>query len=101
MKKIINCKLYDTDTARELATYTPHPYSSNFDYYVETLYIKRTGEYFLHGEGGPMSIYAEHISGCYAWGEKIVPLTNDMAKAWAETHVTADEYIEIFGGVEE
>lgn len=97
MKKIINGKLYDTTTARCLGS---DSYSNrrDFHYWSEELYVKRTGEYFLYGEGGPMSRYAETV-GQNEWsgGEKIIPLSLDKARKWAEEHLSADEYEEAFG----
>ena len=101
MKKIINGKRYDTDTAKEI-TYTSYSNRRDFHYWCETLYRKNTGEYFLHGEGGPDSRYAVTV-GQNEWsgGEKIIPLTIEKAKEWAEKYLDADEYEKIFGAVEE
>lgn len=101
MNKIINGKRYSTDSAKEMASDSYSNYT-DFHYWSETLYRKNTGEYFLHGEGGPMSRYAENI-GQNQWtgGEKIIPLTVEAAQKWAEEHLTADEYESIFGEVEE
>lgn len=102
MKKIINGKLYNTDTAKELATYESGAVSDN-SHYIEMLYRKRTGEYFLYGEGGPASRYAEQAYGDNAFtsGEGIVPLTLNGAEKWAEKNLEADEYESIFGAVGE
>ena len=101
MKKIINGKRYDTDTAKELG-YTQYSNRRDFHHYVETLYRKNTGELFLHGIGGPMSKYAEMTGqNCWSGGEKIIPLTLEGAKEWAEGNLDADEYEEIFGVIEE
>ena len=101
MKKIINGKRYDTDTAKMLAS---DSYSNprDFRHWREPLYRKNTGEYFLHGEGGPMSRYAETI-GQNEWsgGQKIMPLTIEAAQEWAEEHLDGDEYEQIFGAVED
>lgn len=100
MKKIINGRIYDTNTAKEMGrddqTY------GNFSDWEETLYRKSTGEYFLHGEGGPQTKYAQQV-GENSWtgGEKIIPLSLESAKKWAEEHLEADEYEKIFGIVEE
>lgn len=60
------------------------------------------GEFFLWGEGGGMSKYAEYCpGGGYCWGEGIDPISEDEAKEWLEAHATVDEYIEIFGEPEE
>lgn len=101
MKKIINGRRYDTDTAKVMAE-DSYSYPSDFGYWCETLYRKNTGEFFLHGEGGAASKYAETI-GQNQWrgGERIIPLTLDSAKKWAEEHLEVAEYEEIFGIVEE
>lgn len=44
MKKIINKKLYDTSTATCIAEYSGPARVSDFSFYRETLYRKRTGE---------------------------------------------------------
>lgn len=92
MKKIINGKRYDTDTAKEIG-YDSYSNRRDFSFWEETLYRKNTGEYFLHGEGGPASKYAVTI-GQNEWsgGEKIIPLNEAAAKKWAEDHLSADEY---------
>lgn len=101
MKSIINGKKYDTKTAKELAFYT-YLCPNDFRYLQETLYQKRTGEFFLYGEGGPASKYAVVLGqNERCGGEKIIPLTVDEAKRWAEEHIDGDEYEEIFGEVEE
>lgn len=102
MKKIIKNKLYDTDTAQRLGEYAPNPDQGNFSYFCETIYRKKTGEFFLHGEGNAASKYA-HPCGQNEWcgGEKIIPLTYEDAQAWAEEHLDGDSYIEAFGEPEE
>lgn len=97
MKKIINGKVYDTDTARDMGG-DSYSNRGDFSYWSETLYQKRTGEFFLYGEGGPMSRYAETV-GQNEWsgGEKIIPLSLAKAREWAEEHLTADEYEAAFG----
>ena len=47
MKKIINGRLYDTGTAKEIGCYENGYGAGDFRYYYESLYRKRTGEYFL------------------------------------------------------
>lgn len=102
MKKIINGKLYDTTTAREVASCYHGDGPRDFRHYSESLYKKRTGEYFLAGEGGPMSHYAVTV-GQNSWsgGEKIIPLTYKEATEWAEREMDADEYQAEFGPVSE
>lgn len=100
MKKIINNKLYDTSTAHELASREENPGDSH--YVNEVLYRKRTGEYFLFGEGGPSSRYAEQVDySHWSGGSTILPLTYKDAVDWAERHLDADEYQSLFGPVSE
>lgn len=102
MKKVIKNKVYDTNKAKRLGEYAPNPYRSDFSYFCETLYRKKTGEFFLYGEGNAASKYA-HSCGQNerCGGEKIIPLTYEDAQAWAEEHLDGDNYIAIFGDPEE
>ena len=101
MKKIINGKKYDTNTAKILggAGYS-HP--GDFSFWTERLYQKKTGEFFLHGIGGAMSKYARS-TGLNEWtgGEEIRPLSREEAREWAEKNLDAEEFEEVFGELEE
>jgi len=102
MKKVINGKVYDTETAKRVGEYEPNPYRSDFNWFCETLYQKKTGEFFLHGDGNANSKYSRSC-GQNEWcgDEKIIPMAYDQAQKWAEEHLTGDEYIAIFGEPEE
>ena len=91
MKKIIEGKRYDTEKAELVGEWDNGIYDSDFNKVAETLYRKRTGEFFLHGEGGARTRYAE-ACGQNAWrgGERIMPLGYDEAQRWAEEHLGAD-----------
>lgn len=95
MKKIINAKVYDTDTARHIGWWENE--QSDLDYVQETLYCKRTGEYFLYGEGGARTKYST-MQGANSWssGEMIIPLTYDAAREWAENHLETEKYLKEF-----
>ena len=101
MKKIIGGRKYDTDTARVVGG-ASHGYPTDFGYWSEELYLKRTGEFFVYGEGGPMSKYAHRI-GQNEWsgGEELFPLSLAEAKEWGEKYLDAEEYEQIFGRCEE
>ncbi len=97
MKKIVNGKLYSTETA-ECVGSDQYSNPRDFHYWCETLYRKKNGEYFLHGEGNGLSHYRTYYSeNSWGGGEEIIPMSFDAAKKWAETHLDADEYIEEFG----
>lgn len=101
MKKIINGKRYDTDTAKNLGS-AGYSHPGDFNYWRETLYRKKTGEFFLHGIGGAMSRYARS-TGLNEWtgGEEIRPLSLEEAQKWAEKYLEVEEFERIFGTCEE
>lgn len=103
MKKIINGRMYDTNTARKVYC-VGHGGQSfrDFGFYEETLFCKRTGEYFIYGEGGPASKYAEQVDyNTSVGGERIIPLTLAEAKEWAERELDGEDYEDEFGKVDE
>ena len=101
MKKIINGKMYNTETANKLADYS-YLYPSDFNYFEETLYKKKTGEFFLYGKGNAASKYAVS-EGANSWssGWDIIPISESKARLWMESCCNADEYIAVFGEPEE
>lgn len=102
MKKIINGKMYNTETAKVLGTAYSNAAVNSFEYWEETLYKKKTGEYFLYGHGGAASQYARRVdANSWSDGDGFTPLTESGAKIWAEKYLDVDEYCEIFGEPEE
>lgn len=101
MKKIINGKRYDTETAK-LVGEASNSNRTDFRYWSEELYQKITGEFFLYGVGGAASKYNRAV-GQNEWtgGEEIRPLNLKEAQEWAEKYLDGDEYEEIFGAIEE
>lgn len=101
MKKIIEGRVYNTETAKFLGSYQ-HSYRNDFSFYKEELYRTKSGAYFLYGEGGPASRYSKQV-GQNRWtgGEEIRAMSPQGARAWAEEHLDADKYAEIFGEPEE
>lgn len=102
MKKIINGRKYDTEKATMLGEWANMSDYRDFNYFCETLYRKRNGEYFLHGEGNAASKYAESM-GQNSWsgGSAIIPLSYESAQQWAVEHLEVDDYEAIFGEVSE
>ena len=89
MKKIVNGRKYDTETAALVGNWCNGFPRSDFRYRYEALYRKRTGEYFLRGAG-------RHGS-----GDAIVPLSDGDARKWVEGHLEVGEYEREFGEVAE
>lgn len=102
MKKIINNKLYNTETAKLIDQFDNGLTYRDFYYFAEELYQKKTGEFFIVGDGGAATIYSKPAEGGGVVGDCcIVPITVDEAKDWVERHSTAEIYESLFGEVEE
>ena len=102
MKKIIGGRKYDTSTAKLLAFWQTDRPSSDFGWYMESLYQKRNGEFFLFGGGGPLSRYGRvDYKNSWDYKEKTIPLTYEGAQRWAQARLDADKYEKIFGDVDE
>ena len=100
MNQIINRKRYDTLTATEVATYWNGLGRGDLRNVSEKLYRKKTGEFFLSGEGGAMTEYSKS-NGNISWGSSdIIPLTLEKAQQWVEEKANSS-YESIFGAVEE
>ena len=95
MKDRIGTLSYNTETAKKIGEYSANYPASDFHYYKEALYKKRTGEYFLAGEGGPASKYAEEAEGgqMMQGSARITPVSFDQAKKWYEDYVLDSDYI--------
>ncbi|SDZ00521.1 hypothetical protein SAMN05660462_01515 [Proteiniborus ethanoligenes] len=84
MKKIINRKVYNTETAELLGKYWNGLGNDDFNYLHEELYITKKGSMFLCYSGGALSKYGESGYGC-GWGtEGIIPLEPEEAYEWLE-----------------
>lgn len=101
MKKIINGKMYNTETAKEIDRASNNLSSSDFQYYEERLFKKKTGEFFLYGDGGAASRYGTRCGNTWSGGTVIIPLTVNEAKLWVEEYSSTEIYIELFGEVDE
>lgn len=98
MKKVINGRVYDTDTARLVCEWDNGEMPSGLAYVYHGLYRKKTGEFFLHICGGAASNWAKPTeTGGTRWAEHVVLATYDEARALVEAHGTADEYEALFG----
>ena len=100
MKKIINGSKYDTETAKMMAV-NAYGRVGDFSHWEEELYKTKSGKFFLYGEGGASSKYGVWEGNEGRGDEKIMPMSVDEAKEWAENALNGDEYENIFGDVEE
>lgn len=88
MKKIINGKLYDTDQSTLIGK---RRITLDYYYCLEQLYLTRKGHYFLYK-------YAMDDDDSYT---SFYALSEEQAKKWAETYLSAEEYCHSFGEPEE
>lgn len=90
MKRTISGKRYNTETSRKIGEASDKA-PEDPRYTHETLYRTKSGNYFIHGEGGPESRYAQERGGQWEYGEKILPLSEPMACQWLEEHLSGIE----------
>lgn len=100
MRAIIRGLRYDTAKSTLIGEAQGGGYNmSDWHYWCEALYrTPRSGRYFLHGMGGALSRWGESLGrNERCGGEKIQPLDDADALAWAEQHLKADEIEAAFG----
>lgn len=102
MHKVINGKKYNTDTAKLLGTWCAECGSTDFNYFAESLYRSKSGNFFIYGKGGPDPPYRQQVEySTWTGGESIIPISFEQAQKWAEKHLDDDEYEAIFGDAED
>lgn len=101
MKKIINNKLYNTDTA-ELLGQKEWGEPMDFYYIFESLYRTSKENFFLYRKVGAGSEFAKPI-GNNSWvpREDIEALDKEQARNWAIDYLEQSKFEEIFGVIEE
>lgn len=101
MEKIIKGRKYNTETAQEVCGYSNGLPFGDFDWVEETLFVKRTGEYFLCAKGGARSKYAVPDGDFMGGGSEIIPLSEAEAKSFVEENGDVETYEKYFGEVKE
>ena len=87
MKKVINGKLLNTLTAKNIGV---RIVDENKDI-MEALYRTRAGVYFIH------NVYPKYISGNIEVDEDITLISPDKANEWAKKWLPESEYNRFFG----
>ena len=86
MKHIIAGRIYNTETAIRICELPCRFYKGDFQYHDTDLYRTRNGNYFIAGQGGPASMWAEPCgNNGYSGGSGIRPVDTDTAMRYAET----------------
>lgn len=81
MKAVIQGRLYDTQTATEVASHGEGG-PGDFRSFFEILYRSPNNTYFLCGKGGPMTRYSQPCDGGRSGGSAIIPLSDVEARDW-------------------
>lgn len=102
MKKIIDGLRYDSEKAVEIGAAdslgSEADSVTDFRYWEAKLYrTKRSGRYFIVGEGGPMTRFSQS-AGQNTWtaGADLIPIGEDEARQWAERYLSPDIVEEYF-----
>lgn len=85
MKKTINGKRYDTETAELVAEYS-YSNSNDFHYLSEELYRTKKGNWFIAGEGGAASKYAKSSGNSSFGSSDIEAISKDEALEWLQKY---------------
>lgn len=97
MKKVVNGKLYDTQTANCYFLWREDHYEDSWT--EETLCKKTNGEFFLaRYYHGVENEFNEEVKADFAY---IHPLKIGEAKIIAEIYLSGETYMELFGAVSE
>ena len=97
MKQVINCKLYDTDEAEQIARHAPNTDRRYLYFLIETLYKTSDCDYFVHGEGGAQTKNAKSTGDWRTGSEQVRLLSEEEAVDWCEANaIDANVIIEEF-----
>lgn len=100
MRIVVNRKIYDSETAETICSWSNNRSFSDFERYAESLHRTKKGAWFIHAYGGPKSPAARPYDNGYSSGEFIRVLeSNEEVLDWmeergADTEIAA-KYLEI------
>ena len=103
MKRIIDGKRYDTETAEQVTTIGSLPGTSrtDFRYWEADLYRTPRGRWFLSGRGGPATMFSRPDgSGMTSGGGGIIPISDTEAQEYLEDDRNV-EALELWFAIEE
>ncbi len=85
MKKVIEGKLYNTETATLICTLPCHKTNPrDFEWHDTELYRSPKGTYFVAGEGGAASMWARPVNNGNSGGEGLRVVDAEDARGYAE-----------------
>ena len=97
MKRIINRKIYDTETAELLHEWNNGRFGNDFRAKEESLYRTKKGNFFIAGSGGAMTEYAVSCGNNSTSGSSnIYVISKSEAINWLEEHDGDDVLLQYF-----
>ena len=100
MKRIIDGKIYNTDTATRIGSHVCF-IRGDFRFEDTDLYKTKKGAWFIAGEGGPLSRWSQPCGNGQRGGSGIEVMTTAEALDWCESSgIDADVIAEHFTVIE-
>lgn len=97
MKRIIDGKRYDTDTAEMVCDVSSRTSNQrDFKWHDTQLYRTKNGRWFVAGEGGPMSQWFHDTGNGYSYGKGLRVIDANEARELLEQHDALDALGEYF-----
>jgi hypothetical protein len=96
MRRIIEKKAYDTDTALMIADEWNGLGGNDFRSLTEELYRTKKGNYFLYGSGGPLTKYGKSSGNQISGSSEIIPMSEQQAYLWLAEHCETEVIEEFF-----
>lgn len=96
MKKVIEGKVYNTETAELVHEWSNGHFGNDFRYRSKDLYRTKKGSWFLHHVGGPMSDMAKSYGNSVCGSVDIEPVTSNDALRFLESHGGAEVVLKYF-----
>ena len=97
MKAIINARVYNTDTADIVCDISRGWSGSDLDWHETILYRTKNGAFFVAGQGGPRSMWAERHGTTSSRGSGLRVIDIDEARAHMEAAGCPEHVYHAFG----
>ena len=101
IRKVIEGRVYDTDTALFVHALSEDEGSIGLNFFVErtNLYRTRRGQFFIAGESGALKRWGRHYGGGYVPGRGLKLVSDAEAQRFLEeTGGPVEQYFEVVGG---
>lgn len=97
MKKVVDGKLYDTETAELVHEWDNGRYGNDFRYRSKDLYRTKKGNWFMYHVGGPMTDMSVSCGSNSTCGSKdIEPVSEKDAVGFLESHDGTEVLLKLF-----